>query len=265
MTSWIIEYFEKKPKLKEPLLLEGLPGIGNIGKLSVDFIIEKLQAKKLLSFYSHSIPHSVFINEKNLVELPTIELYYKKFNNHKNDLLLLAGDIQPTDERSCYAFSEKLLEIAQEYHVKELITISGIGMRDAPKKPKLYCTGNNKKLIQKYIQNTELSNKLYGLVGPIIGVSGVLLGLASKNKIKSIGILAETYAHPFYLGVKGAREVLKLLNQKLDLRINIKSLDKEIDQLQQELNKKAQEAKFQEELKNTKLKKLMQQQTMYIG
>ncbi len=265
MTTWSIEYFEKKPELKEPILLEGLPGIGNIGKLAADFIIEQLQAKKLLSFYSHSMPHSVFINDKNLVELPTIELYYKKFKNHKNDLLLLAGDIQPTDERSCYAFSEKLLEIAQEYKVKEVITISGIGMREPPKKPKLYCTGNNKKMIQTYMEKTELSNQLYGLVGPIIGVSGVLLGLATKKKMKSLGILAETYGHPFYLGVKGAREVVKLLNEKLDLKINLKLLEKEIDELQQEVNKKAQEAKIQEQMKESKIKKITQQQTMYIG
>lgn len=264
MTTWSIEHFEKKPLLKDPILIEGLPGIGNIGKLSVDFIIEQLKATKLISFYSHSMPHSVFINEKNLVELPTIELYYKKLKNH-HDLLLLAGDIQPTDERSCYAFSEKLLEIAEEYKVKELITISGIGMREAPKKPKLYCTGNDKKTIKKYMEKTELSNELYGLVGPIIGVSGVLLGLASKKKIKAAGILAETYGHPLYLGVNGAREVVKLLNNKLNLKINLKSLDKEVQQLQQELTKKAQEAKVQEQMKDSKIKKLTQQQTMYIG
>ncbi len=115
------------------------------------------------------------------------------------------------------------------------------------------------------MEKTDLSNELYGLVGPIIGVSGVLLGLASKKKIKAAGILAETYGHPLYLGVNGAREVVKLLNNKLNLKINLKSLDKEVQQLQQELTKKAQEAKVQEQMKDSKIKKLTQQQTMYIG
>ncbi len=36
---------------------------------------------------------------------------------------------------------------------------------------------------------------LYGIVGPIVGVSGLLLGLADK-KSNAIAILAETYGHP---------------------------------------------------------------------
>jgi len=39
MSTWKVEFFEK-PKLKDPILIEGLPGIGNIGKLAVDFIID---------------------------------------------------------------------------------------------------------------------------------------------------------------------------------------------------------------------------------
>ena len=30
------------PKLKKPILIVGLPGIGNVGKIAVDFLIEEL-------------------------------------------------------------------------------------------------------------------------------------------------------------------------------------------------------------------------------
>jgi len=40
--------------------------------------------------------------------------------------------------------------------------------------------------------------------------------------------LAETLGHPLYLGVKGAREQLKVLNKKLNLKLNLDKLDKEI-------------------------------------
>ena len=35
------------PKLNNPLFIEGLPGIGNVGKIAVDFLVEELKAKKL--------------------------------------------------------------------------------------------------------------------------------------------------------------------------------------------------------------------------
>src|SRR3989338_5376714 len=106
MSTWKIEQVGKKPNLRNPIFIEGLPGIGNVGKVAVDFIIDELKAKKLYEISSYTFPHSVFVNEDNLVELPTIEIFYKKFNfNH--DLLLLAGDVQLIDEVSSYEFSEK--------------------------------------------------------------------------------------------------------------------------------------------------------------
>ncbi|MEM4055454.1 MAG: PAC2 family protein, partial [Thermoplasmatales archaeon] len=46
MDSVIIRLVEDV-KLKNSVLLVGLPGIGNVGKISADFLIENLKAKKL--------------------------------------------------------------------------------------------------------------------------------------------------------------------------------------------------------------------------
>ena len=35
------------PRLNKPVFIEGLPGIGNVGKIAVDFLIEELGAKKI--------------------------------------------------------------------------------------------------------------------------------------------------------------------------------------------------------------------------
>ena len=77
MSTWKIDHICKNPKLKNPILIEGLPGIGNVGKVTVDFLIDELKAKKLYEITSNTFPHSVFVNEDNLVELPKIEVFYK--------------------------------------------------------------------------------------------------------------------------------------------------------------------------------------------
>jgi hypothetical protein len=250
--SWKINQVGKKPNLRNPILIEGLPGIGNVGKIAVDFIIESLKAEKLYDIFSYTFPHSVFVNEENLVELPKIEIYYKKMKNH--DFLLLAGDVQPIDEVSCYEFSEKILDIFESFKGKDIVTLGGIGLHNLPRKIKAYCTGNNKKIIEKYTKGTKLDNNLHGVVGPIVGVSGLLLGLAEKRKIPAIAMLAETLGHPMYLGVKGAREILKVLNKKLDLNVNLKNLDKEIESLESEMIKRSEE--LSEVSKQTAIKKI---------
>jgi proteasome assembly chaperone (PAC2) family protein len=110
-----------------------------------------------------------------------------------------------------------------------------------------------------------MNEKLYGVVGPIVGVAGLTLGLAEKRKIPAICILAETFGHPMYLGVKGSREILKVLSQKLSLKINIKDLDKEIQTLEKEILKKTEE--MTGVAKKTALKKfkMLSEETSYIG
>ena len=68
----------KKINMKNPILIEGLPGIGNVGKVAVDFMIESLSADRIMEIQSNSFPNSVFVNEENLIDLPKIELYHKK-------------------------------------------------------------------------------------------------------------------------------------------------------------------------------------------
>jgi len=265
MSTWKINEIGKRPKLNKPVLIEGLPGIGNVGKVAVDFIIEELKAKKLFEINSYTFPHSVFVNEDNLVELPTIEIFYKKFDGKKPDLLLLAGDIQPVDEVSSYEFSDKILDMVKEFDGKEVITLGGIGLSEIPKKPKLYCTANCKGIVKKY-KDGIVDDKLYGVVGPIVGVSGLLVGLAKNRKIDAISFLAETYGHPMYLGIKGAREILKLLNKKLSLNVNINKLDKEIKEVESEIMKRTEQ--LSEVSRSTALKKLKGKISMeadYIG
>ena len=229
----------KQVKYHNPILIEGLPGIGNVGKVAVDFIIDTLGAEKVADLISCSFPNSAFVNEENLLELPRMELYWKKGKKH--DILFLAGDVQPISEESCYEFCNTLLDMLDEAGCKEVITLGGIGLSSEPKVPQVFCTGNSKQTVQKYLAGTTMKSELYGVVGPVVGVTGLLIGLAQRRKIAGVALLAETYAHPMYLGMKGARALIKVINKKMNLKINIKDLDKEIEELEQELQDKTKE------------------------
>lgn len=227
---------KSRAKINKPVLIEGLPGIGNVGKVAVDFIVDSLKAKKVMDIHSYHFPHSVFINEKNLIELPVIEIYHKKIKN--KDFLFLAGDVQPVDEVSCYQFCDKVLDILESYDGKEVITLGGIGLQSIPKKPKVFVTGNDWNYIKTF---RGASNKIYGIVGPIVGVSGVLLGLAQLRKMPAASLLAQTFGHPAYLGIKGARETLKILNSKFRLGLDISKMDEEIEEIEEEIKAKTQQ------------------------
>ena len=53
MTTWHIQEHVKPKNLVKPIAIEGLPGIGNVGKLAVDFLIDELKAKKLVTIHAN--------------------------------------------------------------------------------------------------------------------------------------------------------------------------------------------------------------------
>lgn len=266
MTSkeWIITQESKvEPQLNNPLFIEGLPGIGNVGKITVDVLIDELKAEKLCSFFSHKFPHSVFINEKNLVELPRLELYYKR--TKKRDLLLLTGDIQPIDEESCYNFCEEVLQLLKHYGCTEMITSGGIGLRNIPEKPAVYCTANDSRLLKEYSQkNLNVKTNIFGVVGPIVGATGILLGLGKRQGVKGAALLAETFGHPLYLGVKGAKEILRVLETKFQFGLDLQKMSKEILQMEQEIMKKTREWAA-EVIRNKAGARKVDEEANYIG
>lgn len=256
MTDWKITR-ENKPKIDNPVLIEGLPGLGNVGKIATDLLVDQLEAEKIADFFSYNFPNSVFVSENNLIEMPKIELYHKKIS--KKHFLFLVGDVQPTSEEASFEFTEKILDMMEDYGCKEIITLGGIGINEDPDEPEVYCTGNDKKLVEE-LSTLDANEELYGVVGPIVGVSGLLLGMAKKRNIKAASLLAETYAHPMYVGLRGAKETLQILNKRYKFGISMEEINKEIDEYEKELNSGAKKKH-----KAISQLQLGQETTNYIG
>jgi len=224
--SWKINTVSKT-KIKNPTLIEGLPGVGNVGKITVEYLIDALKAKKILELSSEDLPHYVFVNEDNLIELPNIELYLATIN--KKQILLLSGDIQPTNETSCHRFCNQILDTFEKSKGKEIITLGGIALQEVPKDPSIYFAANNPKILKKYSAGAKPKKELHEIIGPIVGVTGLLPGLAGTRKIPAITLLAETFESPGYIGIKEAKKIIKHLNKKLELKLKEKKIDKDLE------------------------------------
>ncbi len=242
-TAWEVTLQSKKlPQLKNPLLIEGLPGIGNVGKITADFLIEYYKAKKLYSFFSHKFPHSVFVSPLGLIEPPKLDIYYKAGQGKHRDLLFLVGDIQPIDEESCYSFCDEVVKICKRLGCTEIITTGGIGLENVQDRPQVYIAGTSEEMITEFTKrNIGVQRDIFGIVGPIVGVSGILLGVGGRCGLKGACLLAETYAHPLYLGIKGAKQILISLDKKYKLNIDFKKLNNDIIDMEADLLKKTHE------------------------
>jgi hypothetical protein len=225
-----LRYTSKKPVLNDPILIEGLPGIGNVGKLAVEHLIDSVKAKKFAEIHSKDFPPQVFINPDGTVKLVNNEFYYwKAKKKNQRDLVFLTGDYQGLSSSGQYDLVEKILDVAEEMGVKEMYTLGGYGLGHEIENPKVLCATTDKKIVK--------AMKKYGAVfkknepgGGIVGASGLLLGLGKLRKIQAACLMGET---PGYLvDPKSAKAVLKILIKVTKVDVNLSALEKKAKEIE---------------------------------
>ncbi len=216
----------------------GFPGIGNVSKIVVDFLIDKLNAKKVMDIYSNEFPNMVIVKEDFTIDTPKIEVFKYK------DLLLFSGDFQPSNEVASYNLSEELVKIAKSLKVKEIITLGGIALEEEPLKPKVYAAMNDKKY-KKILEKVGVYFNKRG-ANLIIGLSGLILFYAKVNKIKAFSLLSETSGKPNSIGLRASKSIIDVLNKYLKLKVSTKDLDEEIKKLKR---RETEEKKIRADLK----------------
>ena len=88
-----IKLLKKPPKLNNPVLIEGLPGVGNIGRVAAGYLIEELKAVKFAQLHSKHFFPFVMLHEDYQVQLLKNEFYYwKSKKKGGRDLIFLVGD-----------------------------------------------------------------------------------------------------------------------------------------------------------------------------
>ena len=252
---------EKDVTLRTPILIEGLPGIGNVGKLAVDFIIEELKPELIYRIHSFNFPPSVLVKENNLISLPSVSIYRLKLENR--DILFLTGDFQPLQEEASYHFSEEVLSLSKKIGCSEIITLGGIGLSESPKKIKIFGTATDEKTLDKYRKLSGVNFNISGKVGAIFGATGLLLGLAPRHGISGLGLLVETASNLDHIALKEAKLLLKILAEAFDLKLDISKFETEMKELEKET--RFCETEIEEKLIEELRKQFPKDDMSYIG
>jgi len=214
----------KKPKLKNPYCIVGLPGIGNIGRIAVGYMVHQLKAKKFAELYSPYFFPFVMIHN-NMIHTLRNEFYFCKTG--QRDLILLIGDCQTYDPKGHYEVVGKILEFLKSFNCKEVITVGGFGTGKVSEEPKIYGAATNVAMIKEYKKygiNFDISDQ----IGTIVGASGLLVGLAKIYDMGGLVLLGETTGFPIITDPTAAEAVLKILEKILKVRIDLAKLDEKV-------------------------------------
>ncbi|MDD3621665.1 MAG: proteasome assembly chaperone family protein [Methanofollis sp.] len=206
--------FLTEDKVKADILIEGLPGIGQVGKLVVEHMIEELGAEQIVDIYSIYLPPQVLIEPGGVARMPSNEIYLWK--GEEISIAFLVGDFQSTSNEGHYLLTDAYLDIAEELGVKRVYTLGGFGVGHLVEEPRVLGAVNDERLIEEV---TEAGGVMTGdEPGGIVGAAGLLLGLSAERNMEGICLMGETSG--YLVDPKSAREVLLVLARLVGIEID---------------------------------------------
>lgn len=228
----------QKISLKNAVLLVGLPGIGLVGKIAVDYLLKELKPKKIAEVLSDSFPPSVHTRNSK-IELIRNEIYHLTYK--KQEFLILAGPVQPTldfkvgSSHEHYEFSETLVNFFKSVGVVEIITMAGInvGEKRVNNSPGVIVAATDKDTIQMWKDFGAKEDNKEGLIS---GAAGLLVGLGALRSMKGACLMGETSAQLIYGDQGSAKRLLEILKKRFKFKINMKSIEKDSKQIEKAFN-----------------------------
>ncbi len=250
--TYIKEFTEIHPN--NPILIEGLPGLGLVGKIALRYLIKQLKAKKIAYLYSPHFPYFVLVNKKGDVRLLRGAFYYYQ-NPKGNDIILFTGDSQSQTIEGQYEIADRVLDFSEKQGVKTIATIGGYRM-EPKEKPKVFIAATSQDILNKALQ---AGATLSASGSPIVGTAGLILGLAKFKKIEALCLLGETRGYlPDPLAAKSVLEVLKsTFNFDLDLAglneeiAKAETMVTRLQQIEEKRAVQAEETRKQDDKKTT--------------
>ncbi len=205
---------EKIPK--NPIIIEGFPGLGYVSTIAMEYLIENLKAKPIGKIVSDKLAPIATIHKGELRR--PFEIFY----DNKNNLILLHAitDVNGLE----WKIADTIIQFSKKVKAKEVISIEGVNAPFTKKKISSPFYHSNKEAIEKKLKKLGYSELKEGAV---LGVTGSLM-LRAPKKLPLTYIFAETTSK--LPDSRAAAEIVKVLNNYLALKIDVRPLLKKAEE-----------------------------------
>ncbi len=226
----VVNIINEPIKSKNPIVIEGFPGIGLVGNITCQHVIEELEMKYIGSIDSRYFPPlAVLFN--GIIYMPV-----RIYEAAKKDIVVIISDI-PIHPTASYDISKALVDWMQKINAVNIVSIAGIATTTGERR--VFGGATNNKMLEKIKDKTEIFQ-----VGTISGISGSIMTECFLRNLPAVSLLGETPGpNP---DPRAAVEVINVLNKIFDLSINTEKLLSQAEQIELELSKLAEQVRTTE-------------------
>lgn len=224
--------FIKNVDMKGNTLMEGFPGAGLVGPMTISYMIEKLNLNYIGYIESNMFPPLISIHKSK--PLPPIRLYHSE----KGKFLCVFSEFSiPTD--LTYEMTDKLMELIKTKEFDGVLSIGGMPIKEMNEKylNNIFCIASDKEIMEKAIKN-GLKPISEGLS---TGISALLMVRCAREGISNVDVLVPVVGN--ITDPKYAELAIESINKLLNLDIDIKELKKEAEIVEKKIKELIQKGK----------------------
>ena len=230
-------------ELDNPIFIEALPGVGHVGKLVADHMIDELGATKFAEIYSPTFPPQVLVGEDGMIENMINELYYiRDLGEENQDVIIIGGNTQSLSPDGQYIVCSEILEFLEAFNISRIFTLGGVPTGQPIENPRVLGAASDEAHIELL---KEAGVEMRSNDGGIVGASGLFLGLGMRKGIYGACLMGETPG--YFIDAESAEGVLLVLAQLINFEINTEKLDERAEETRQML---AQAQQMEQDLIN---------------
>lgn len=226
-----VKIVTKAIKSKNPVLIEGFPGIGLVGNIASQHLIEEMNMEYVGSIESRYFP-SIAVLYEGLINMPV-----RIYESEEHNLIVVISDI-PISHSVSYDVSNALVDWAQSINVKEIASIAGIAIMD--EQHRVFGAATTPEMLDKIREKVEIFQ-----MGTISGISGSIMAECLLRGVPAISLLGATRTqNP---DPRAASAVIEVLNSLYGLTVNTERLIKQAERIEVELQKLAEDVRATEQ------------------
>ncbi|ESS07547.1 MAG: TIGR00162 family protein [uncultured archaeon A07HB70] len=217
------------PSLDDPVLVEGLPGVGHVGKLAADHLTSEFDSALVRRVYADDFPPQVAV-EDGVASLACAEFHAVDADGV--DLLVLTGDHQAGSTAGHYRLTDAFLDVAESFGVGRAYALGGL--------PTGELMDDDDHAVVGAVTDAEMCDDLTAAgvefrdsepAGGIVGVSGLLLGLGSRRGLAAACLMGETSG--YLVDPKSARAVITALEDLLGFSVALEDLEERAEEMEE--------------------------------
>jgi len=218
--------------LDDPVLVEGLPGVGQVGKLAAEHVLEGLGGTLVRRVYTEHFPPQVTIDDDGSAELAHAAFY--AVETEGRDLLVLTGDHQAQDGPGHYRLTGAFLDVAEEFGVEEVYALGGVPTGELVEEYDVLGAYTDEGL-HDTLADAGVSFSEDEPSGGIVGTSGLLLGIGERRGFRTACLMGETSG--YLVDPKSAQAVLEVLQGVLGFEVDFSGLEDHAEEMEEVMSR----------------------------